>query len=102
VSELPRRDDEAGSRAVGALIRRLEISWPKGARRLAVLLLADCDADDQVLPVNPLEHWLAGRAFRFAGHPHPLYRTERLGGPELRRLNEQPALETGFLGRHHG
>jgi hypothetical protein len=61
VSELPRRDDEDGKRAAGALIRRLEISWPKGARRLTVLLLPDCDTEDQVLPVASLDHWLARR-----------------------------------------
>src|SRR5207302_7001719 len=60
VSELPRRDDdEHGGRAAGDLIRRLEISWPKGARRLSVLLLPDCDDDDQTLPVIPLALWHA-------------------------------------------
>src|SRR6516162_7315276 len=47
VSELPRRDDQDGKRAAGALIRRLEVPWPRGARRLTVLLLPDCDAEDQ-------------------------------------------------------
>jgi hypothetical protein len=100
VSELPRRDDEAGSRAAGALIRRLEISWPKGVRRLSVLLLPDCDGDDQALPVAPLEHWLAGPPFRLAGHPQPLYRTKGLRGPERRPPDEHPAPEAGPLGRH--
>ena len=75
VSELPRRDDdEHGGRAAGALIRRLEIAWPKGARRLSVLLLPDCDDDDQTLPITPLADWLADYPFRPADHPPPLYR----------------------------
>src|SRR5207245_2502087 len=56
VSELPRRDDEGETRAAGPLIRRLEIAWPKGARRLSVLLLPDCNDGDQALPIAPLEH----------------------------------------------
>ncbi len=86
VSELPRRDDdEHGSRAAGALIRRLEISWPKGTRRLSVLLLPDCDDDDQTLPITPLADWLAGYPhypFPPAGHPPPLYRIAGLRAPE--------------------
>src|SRR5215472_15178548 len=33
ISELPRRVDHDGQRAGGAIIRRLQIVWPKGARR---------------------------------------------------------------------
>jgi hypothetical protein len=74
VSELPRRDDdEHKGRAAGDLIRRLEISWPAGARRLSVLLLPDCDDDDQVLPVTPLAHWPVAPSNRFAHHRRPLY-----------------------------
>jgi hypothetical protein len=83
LSELPRRDDdEHGSRAAGALIRRLEISWPKGARRLSVLLLPDCDDDDQTLPVAPLDHWLADYPFRLADHR-----------PYFDRIEDPPAIE---------
>ena len=59
VSELPRRDDQDGKRAAGALIRRLEVPWPRGARRLTVLLLPDYDTENGAVPVAPLDHWLA-------------------------------------------
>src|SRR5262249_16423763 len=100
VSELPRRDDENGERAAGALIRRLEIQWPKGSRRLTVLLLPDCDVEDQVLPVTPLDHWLAERPVCLDGFPQPLYRTEGLCDPEQSRLVELPALASGRLGKY--
>ena len=64
VAELPRRVDDKGKRAFGALIRRLQIVWPKGTRRLSVALLPDCDDDDLALPVTPLDHWLARRPVR--------------------------------------
>ena len=101
VSELPRRDDERGKRAAGALIRRLEARWPKGARRLTVLLLPDCDTEDQALPVIPLDHWLAGRPVRVSCCPQPFYRTEGLRDPEW---NSSPcklsALGAGPFGKH--
>lgn len=100
VSELPRRDDEDGKRATGALIRRLEISWPRGVRRLTVLLLPDCDDDDQALPVTPLDHWLARRPVRLAHHPQPFYGTESLRDPERGSPDELPTLGAGFLGKH--
>jgi hypothetical protein len=85
VSELPRRDDdEHGSRAAGALIRRLEISWPKGTRRLSVLLLPDCDDDEQTMPITPLADWLAHYPhypLRPADHPPPLYHIAGLRAP---------------------
>ena len=99
VSELPRRDDEGDTRAAGALIRRLEIAWPKGAPRLSVLLLPDCDDGDQMLPVIPLDHWLSGRFFGFTGHPESFYYTEGLRAPERRPPDRQPMPEDGFLGR---
>ena len=83
VSELPRRDDaEDGGRATGAPIRRLEISWPKGMRRVSVLLLPDCDDGDQALPVAPLAHWLAHHPFRLGEHPPPLYSVKGLRPPK--------------------
>jgi len=100
VSELPRRDDQDGRRAAGALIRRLEVSWPKGARRLSVLLLPDCDAEDRALPVSPLDQWLARRPIRLARHPQPFYRTEDLCDPEWSSSDELPALEAGLFGKH--
>jgi hypothetical protein len=100
VSELPRRDDEGGRRAKGALIRRLEVSWPKGTRRLTVLLLPDCDAEDHALPVTPLDHWLARRPVRVARDPQPFYRTEGFRAPEQSSLTELPALEAGPLGKY--
>jgi hypothetical protein len=68
VAELPRRIDDEGRRAAGALIRRLQIVWPKGTRRLSVALLPDCDDDDLVLPVTPLDDWLARRPVRLASY----------------------------------
>jgi len=100
VSELPRRDDEEGERAAGALIKRLEIQWPKGARRLTVLLLPDCDVGDQECPVSPLDHWLARRPVRLRRFPQPLYRTEGLCDPERSPLAELPALQAGPLGKY--
>jgi hypothetical protein len=64
VSELPRRVDDHGKRAAGPLIRRLQIAWPKGARRLSVALLPDCDDNDCALPVAPLDEWLAKHPLR--------------------------------------
>jgi hypothetical protein len=100
VSELPRRDDEGGRRAKGALIRRLEVSWPKGIRRLTVLLLPDCEAEDHALPVTPLDHWLARRPVRVARDPQPFYRTKGFRAPEQSPLTELPALEAGPLGKY--
>jgi Heparinase II/III-like protein len=100
VSELPRRDDEGGERAAGALIRRLEIQWPRGARRLTVLLLPDCDVEDQLLPVTSLDQWLAQRPVRLPRFPQPLYRTEGLCDLEQSPLVELPTLEAGPLGKY--
>ncbi|MBV9377386.1 MAG: heparinase II/III family protein [Alphaproteobacteria bacterium] len=68
VAELPRRVDEDGRRAAGALIRRLQILWPEGTRRLSVALLPDCDDGDLALPVTPLDQWLARRPVRLASY----------------------------------
>jgi hypothetical protein len=68
VAELPRRVDDKDRRAAGALIRRLQIVWPKGTRRLSVALLADCVDDDLVLPVTSLDEWLAKRPVRLASY----------------------------------
>ena len=100
VSELPRRDDADGKRAASALIRRLEICWPKGARRLSVLLLPDCDDDQRAVPVRPLEDWLARRPLGLARYPQPLYRTGGLCDPEQSSPDELPALEAGLPGKH--
>jgi hypothetical protein len=100
ISELPRRDDEDGKRAAGALIRRLEIRWPRNTRRLTVLLLPDCDNDDQALPVIPLDHWLPGAPVRRAPCPQPFYQTESPDGSERGSPDELPALTAGFLGKH--
>jgi hypothetical protein len=69
VAELPRRVDDKDRRAAGALIRRLQIVWPKGTRRLSVALLPDCDDDDLALPVTSLDEWLARRPVRLASYP---------------------------------
>jgi hypothetical protein len=100
VSELPRRDDEDDKRAAGALVRRLEVAWPRGARRLTVALLPDCDVEDEVLPVAPLDHWLARRPIRLSRFPQPLYLTKGLYDPEQSPLCKLPALEAGPSGKH--
>jgi hypothetical protein len=100
VSELPRRDDEQGKRAAGALIRRLEVAWPKGARRLTVSLLPDCDVEDQVLPVAPLDYWLARRPVRLHRYPQPLYRTEGLRAAKRSPPDRLPAVEAGLFANH--
>ena len=97
VSELPRRDDHDGKRAAGALIRRLEVPWPKGARRLSVLLLPDCDVEDPVLPVTSLDHWLARRPVPRGRYPQPLYRTEGLCDPERSLADILPEREAGLF-----
>ncbi len=66
VSELPRCEDDGEHRAGGAPIRRLQIVWPPGTRRLTVLLLPDCDDDTLVLPVTSLDDWLARRPVRLS------------------------------------
>jgi len=66
---LPRRVDDEDKRAAGALIRRLQIVWPNGTRRLSVALLPDCDDDDLVLTVTSLDEWLARRPVRLASYP---------------------------------
>ncbi len=75
ISELPRREDQAGSRAAGAPIQRLQIAWPPGTRRLTVLLLPDCDGDELAFPVAPLDDWLARRPVRLTGLPRRGCRT---------------------------
>ena len=100
VSELPRRDDADGERAVGAPIRRLEIAWPKGASRLSVLLLPDCSDDDPVVTVTPLENWLARQPIRRAHCPQPLYRARSLCGSEQGSSDSLPALKVGHLRKH--
>jgi hypothetical protein len=89
VFELPRRVDDPGQRAGGALVRRLQIVWPAGTRRLRVALLPDCDDNDDnlLLPVAPLNDWLASRPMRLARLPRPEYeyrarRARRNNSPE--------------------
>lgn len=71
VAELPRRDDSRARRAAGRIVRRLDIVWPQGARRLAVSLSPDCDDDGPPLPVAPLDDWLAHRPVRLVRCPPP-------------------------------
>ena len=75
ISELPRRADDKGKRAAGALIRRLQIVWPTGTRRLSVLFLPDYDSDDSAPLVTPLNEWLARRPVRLAPYPRSEYWT---------------------------
>jgi hypothetical protein len=87
VSELPRRTDHETSRSGGAPIRRLQIVWPKHARRLSVALLPDCDDDDLPLPVTPLSEWLARRPVRLTRYPRSEYRTNVARRAEPARLD---------------
>jgi hypothetical protein len=102
VFELPRRADDSGQRAGGALIRRLQIVWPTGTRRLSVALLPDCDDDDFALPVAPLNDWLAKRPVRLARFPRPEYEYRT----DCARRNQRDTsavfgpLEEGRLRRH--
>ena len=107
IAELPRRVDVEDRRAAGALIRRLQIAWPKGMQRLSVALLPDCDDDDFVLPVTSLDDWLARRPVRLASYPR---RASRINGarhaardastgfaPFRTRLVRKPAAERAAL-----
>jgi hypothetical protein len=99
VSELPRRDDHEGKRAVGNLVRRLEVHWPRGAQCLTVLLLPDCDAEDKLLPVIPLNDWLARRSVDLT-RSHPFfYQTKGRCGPEESSSTEFSALTPVILGK---
>jgi Heparinase II/III-like protein len=95
VSELPRRADDNGKRAAGALIRRLEILWPKGTRQLCVALLPDCDDDDPPLPVTPLSDWLVRRPVRLTTYLSPKYRPK--AAPRV--ANNPPIGFAGFKAR---
>ena len=77
ISELPRRADEGGNRAAGALIRRLQIAWPTGTRRLSVLFLPDYHNDEFAVAITPLDEWLARRPVRLTDYPCSLSRTGR-------------------------
>jgi hypothetical protein len=102
VSEVPRLDNQDERRAAGALIKRLEISWPRGARRLTVSLLPDCDDDEQPWPVTPLDHWLARSPDRMALYIDSPHRTELLCNPERGTPTPMtsPDLKHGIRGTH--
>ncbi len=85
VSELPWRVDAAGQLQGSAPMRRLQIAWPAGARRLTVLLLPDCEFEELILPVAPLDHWLARRPVRLTGLPRRGCRA-RSAAPATRAL----------------
>jgi hypothetical protein len=57
ISELPRRVDDNRQRAAGPLIRRLQIVWPSGARRLSVLFCRIMIATSWPCPSH---HWTSG------------------------------------------
>jgi hypothetical protein len=80
VSELPRCADDAGRRAAGPPIRRLQITLPAGTRRVTVMLLPDCDGSELALPVTPLDDWLARRPVRLTGVPRRGCRARGLRG----------------------
>jgi hypothetical protein len=107
VAELPRRVDDQDGRAAGALIRRLQIVWPAGTRRLSVAFLPDCDADDLVPPVTSLDEWLARgpvrlapysrRASRINAARHAARGSSTRFAPFQRRLVRKPAPVTAAL-----
>jgi hypothetical protein len=88
VSELPRRGDLDGARGAGALIRKLQIVWPRGAQRLSVALLPDCDDDGFNLPIAPLSVWLARHPVRLTRYPGPEH---RVGNTVAPARGERPA-----------
>jgi Heparinase II/III-like protein len=112
ISELPRRADEGGNRAAGALIRRLQIAWPAGTRRLSVLFLPDYDDDELAPAITPLDEWLARRPVMLTDYPCSVFCTgrksytglppvaaalperwhEMIGNGELCRANAEPAI----------
>jgi hypothetical protein len=98
VSELARRIDDNGRRAAGALIRRLQIVWPSGTRRLTVLFLPDYDRDEVALPIAPLDEWLARRAVRPARYPRFEYWTCSNRGAEGVALTGSLPVDAGLLG----
>jgi Heparinase II/III-like protein len=100
ISELPRRDDGDERRAAGPLIKRLEIAWPRGARCLSVLLLPDCDDDEQTWPVIPLDQWLAKRPNRSAQYPDPLHLTRRLRIPKRGSPTALSPFRSGIFGTY--
>ncbi len=83
ISEFPRRAVADDGSAGGALIRRLQIVWPKGIRRLSVVLLPDFDDDEVVVPLTPLGEWLSRRPVRLARYRRPEYWSDR--GREVKR-----------------
>lgn len=96
VSELPRRADDQNGRAAGELIKRLQIVWPRGARRLSVALLPDYDGEEFALRVSPLSQWLERRS---PAHRRPLgWRKARAQFPGA-RLAQLPRGETLRLRR---
>jgi hypothetical protein len=100
VSELPRRDDDKDRRAAGALIRRLQVVWPKGARRLSIALLPDCDDDDLALPITSLSEWLARHPVRLARYHRPEYWANDARDADGHVSVTLPPLEAGLLRRH--
>jgi hypothetical protein len=102
VSELPRRDDQDQRQAAGALIKRLEICWPRGAYRLTVSLFPDCDDQERTWPVTPLNHWLVRSPNRLALYPDllRLHQTELLPNPERGTPMTLPDLKHGIRGTH--
>ena len=100
VSELARRLDRAGQRAAGTPIRRLDVAWPAGTRRLTVLLSPDCDGDDLALPVAPLDHWLARRPVRLTGLSRRGCRTRAVMAAERSSTGRPATARLGYSRRN--
>jgi Heparinase II/III-like protein len=88
VAELPRCDDGTGGRGTGAPIRRLEVHWPQGARRLVVSLSPDREGSPPALQVAPLEEWLARRPLNERGRARG---RRRRAAPSAARAYPLPA-----------
>ncbi len=97
VSEMPRRADACG-RLGDALIRRLQIVWPNGVRRLTVALLPDYDDNaDFAAHVTPLEEWLARSPVRLARYRRPRQWIAGGGGNKGVAPMKMPALRAGVV-----
>jgi len=100
VSELPRRADACCEPSGDALVRRLQITWPKGIRRLSVALLPDCDDDEFAMPVVPLAEWLATRPPWLTGYRRPRYWTGDGRQDERTAPMQMPAFSAGLVRDH--
>lgn len=79
IAELPRCDDGGAGRGTGAPIRRLDIHWPQGARRLVVSLSPGGKDVPPPLEVASLQEWITRRPIRERGQTRGRRRRAALG-----------------------